>query len=856
MKWTSIVCVALAALSARPAFAQQPGRFVQPSEENLLLLSLHLDAMVLAEDLEAYQFPGGVLVPFGEICRRLELAVEVSTEKGTGTVYFAKAGNKLFIDLANRKVTLVGKTLPFDPAQVELHRKDIYIDAKLLNSWIGLGLEVDPRMSAIRVKPTEPLPMQKRLERERRAALAKGIYSPTRDPGFARVNSSYTDRSAPAVDQSVSLSFNAKRKSGFSAQSSTQIVSDVAGQGLTGAVNVGGANKGAVSNLAFGRKDPDAGLLGSLRAREVSAGQVASPAVPLVSPSQTKTGLLVSNYPLGRSNQLNGTVIEGPLPNGWDVELYRDDVLIDYRRTGTTGRYEFKYLPLANGANHYKLVFYGPHGERKEETRTFNTNEAVVPKGQNYYRLFVEPSANGATQVSFQNEIGLTRNLSGQFSLTTAQLENGMHSYFSAGVKGFGGAFYGYANLVTDPGSGSAGEIGAQILWERATVDFKQAFVNGMESELLSTQVNPIKSESLLRFTNVSMPKWTHLSPTQIEVLRQESRLGSQAWEFRNRMSYHSPWGGITNWLAVRTQDGQPTQVAGELIANRWQGGNLLQGQIGYDGAPSIRNLSIQSTRLISDLQSLSVRLYHSGAERNTGLGATLTRGIGGYAYGLSLDYSGRQGVTLGLTFSLGLLQNLSSGRWQSSAQSASSYGTAVVRAFLDTDGDGKLSRGEKPLPGVAFFINASIFGKTTGKDGTVLIDGLTPFQPADVSVAESSLANPLWVPKLVGVRLSPRPGDTPIVDFPIVGTGEISGTLFEEKEAISGHLELVDEKGNVVQKQTAAYDGFFSFSRVPVGKYSVRLAEKSGKSELVPVAVPPGGGYVDGVKVVITPKA
>ena len=165
-------------------------------------------------------------------------------------------------------------------------------------------------------------------------------------------------------------------------------------------------------------------------------------------------------------------------------------------------------------------------------------------------------------------------------------------------------------------------------------------------------------------------------------------------------------------------------------------------------------------------------------------------------------------------------------------------------------------------IPGISFFVNDVSYARATDKEGIVLIHGLTQYQPADIRISVSSLSDPLWTPGIAGLRIIPRPGNVPVLEFPVVSTGEISGTVFaregaESKEASGVVLELVGSKGKVIQKQTTAYDGFYTFAHVPVGDYLIRVTQDIsryiGYLAEKEIHVPPAGAFLDGVNLTLT---
>ena len=66
------------------------------------------------------------------------------------------------------------------------------------------------------------------------------------------------------------------------------------------------------------------------------------------------------------------------------------------------------------------------------------------------------------------------------------------------------------------------------------------------------------------------------------------------------------------------------------------------------------------------------------------------------------------------------------------------------------------------------------------------------------------------------------------LLDFPVIPTGEVNGTVYVQRDdkrspAAAVELELVNHRGEVVKTARTAYDGFYSFSEVPVGTYVLR---------------------------------
>ena len=135
--------------------------------------------------------------------------------------------------------------------------------------------------------------------------------------------------------------------------------------------------------VRLSRRSIDGGLLGPLDARSFALGDVTTPDLPLIAENAVGRGVEISTFDLDRLEQTNRVTLRGELPVGWEVEVYRNGELIDFQSDQDVGdgRYEFPALPTVAGLNEFRLVFFGPQGQRREQTeRYFVTSDLPKPK--------------------------------------------------------------------------------------------------------------------------------------------------------------------------------------------------------------------------------------------------------------------------------------------------------------------------------------------------------------------------------------------------------------------------------------------------------------------------------------------
>ena len=127
---------------------------------------------------------------------------------------------------------------------------------------------------------------------------------------------------------------------------------------------------------------------------------------------------------------------------------------------------------------------------------------------------------------------------------------------------------------------------------------------------------------------------------------------------------------------------------------------------------------------------------------------------------------------------------------------------------------------------------------RATDAKGAVLVGGLATFTPVTVGVDESSLADPMLVPRKALQVVVPRPGVPATVEIGLVGGGDIEGAIVKSGglgfEGLA--LELVDSAGKLIASTQTDFDGFFPVRALPYGAI-VRLSAETLSPQLPPRA-------------------
>src|SRR5690606_36394441 len=135
--------------------------------------------------------------------------------------------------------------------------------------------------------------------------------------------------------------------------------------------------------MTLARYDPDAGLLGSMRARSLVFGNFNTPTLANVRRGGSDgDGVMVSTRSLSQPGNDGSQKLRGELPPGWDVTLYFNDALVGFQQSRPDGLYLFEDQPLVYGTNEFVLVFNGPLGQTRVERQVFILDQTLTKPGE------------------------------------------------------------------------------------------------------------------------------------------------------------------------------------------------------------------------------------------------------------------------------------------------------------------------------------------------------------------------------------------------------------------------------------------------------------------------------------------
>ncbi|WP_348013433.1 hypothetical protein [Roseateles sp.] len=846
-----------------------PRRAMTEAEANLLVLEVQLDGQVLSDSFSAYQDGAQILLPLGELSRLLTLPIQVQPGQGSaaGTVLNERS---FALNLGESLVSLAGREQNFEPRLAVVIGDDIYVSRQLLSRWLPVELKTELSTLQLKVIPREKLPLQERMERERIAAALAG-QQPGERPNYPYTPSTPGLIGVPSIDQSFGADARFGRDSRqYKSAYTAYLTADLLGMEGSAYVLKTQDKTRPDLRMTLARHDPDGGLLGPLQARSVTVGSLVLPSVRnVMQGSPLGNGVAISNRPTDQPNSFDRHSLRGDLPPGWDVTLYYNDTLLAYQSARADGQYAFDDLPLSFGPNEFRLVFHGPLGQLRVERQSFLLDQASVKPGQLFYSLGQQVADDGSVRRVALVDIGISKMLTGNLGFVRRPQQGGGNplNYGQVGLLAYLNSAILSSQLVGMQGGGALGEVGLKTRLGNVALDLLHTqrqghFINDQFADVAGgvRQRDQLRLKSAVKLG--ALPRLT----LDFDAVRNALDQGSDNYQVGLRAATMLQGTALSNSLRWQ-RTGDYASTDGVLQVSRRVANVGLSAQLNYRLQPgaSLQAFALSADHNLADGYQLTGGLLRSMESQLTLVSAGLSKNLGSFGLALSASYSNQRELALGLQLFIALDRDPRSGKWSFDGQPLAGTGAVSARAFVDRNMNGLRDPGEELVPNAGFILNGGgRHPRLTDADGVALLNRLQPGRYADIALDTATLEDPQWKPLSPGVRVLPRPGRVETLEFPVIATSEIEGTIFiaeagGRKRGIGdARVELVGADGQVIATSTSAADGYYLFHQIAPGPYRLRIApEQAEKLRLNGslergIEVPMDGNFISGQDLVL----
>ncbi len=821
-------------------------------ESEMSFVSLHLREYVIKDAVNIYGKGDDTCLVLSDFVSGVEFPISVDRQSQSAKGWFLNESRIFFLDYAHQMVVVGGVSKPLEPGSVIATEDGPCVKLKTLSSWFPVNFTYQPKDGIVTLESRERLPLEQRLERENlRAQISRNV-TPHEDEKLTKAQRiPYRWINIPTIDLSASLSVNHDNgKTRFTPIYNVAAVGELAKMTAEALLFSGTNGKPDALRLRLFRFDSAGKVFNKIPGiTEFTLGDVSSGTNTLATSGGRGRGVSVSTYPANIPQEYDRTTLRGDMPKGWDAELYRNGSLLAFVEPNDTGRYEFKDVPVLFGENAFKIVLYGPQGQRKEILTALNTGNIIAPRGKIYARASVlqsdlnlidishKPTGGlvdrGTVRVDADVRTGLLKNLS---------LGTSVDSYVSGGERLWYGGLstqtsIGLTGLELEAVKKSSGGLALQGLISRrfnaVGVRLRYArFLDGFTSDR-------VDANTVSRFDG-SVDGSIKLGndviiPASVRARYETFNQGSARLEINQQTSFGVRSARLSNELNLVNQNGA-TGLNGQLLFNTHLGNYNVRTQSAYTVTPTPKFLDIQAS-FDKAPDDYSKKWFYSGslgwgfASKVASASIGANRRLDRFTIGVNALADTRGVVGFGLNISTSFGREPIYNRWRETANALGNSGSVVARVFEDSDGSGRFGPDSRIIQGARFSVEAGNQVRNISRGGVTVIDGLAPYTAINFRVDPESLDNPdLIQPDEINTAIIPRPGTMGIIDIPLRINGSIEGQVDigagSNKRPQGGlNIEILDANGKVIKKGRSEYDGYFLIPGVPIGKYTVRVA-------------------------------
>ncbi len=791
-----------------------------------------------------------VYLPALELFQFLRIKADVTSDGDSVSGFFLNENTLYLIDYASLTITVGGVTTAIDRKDFIRTETNIHLRRELFGRVFGLTCTFNFRAMAVTLTTDMDLPVLREMQRER---LRKNL---SRISGEVEV-----DR---RIAREASLASIGGLDWGVMSQQQRHGTPNLSYTGALGGGLLGGDVEAAVTGSTsipwtfrqvqarWRHVDNDEPWM-----RQTTVGRLGSPAMRML--STALIGAQLTNTPSVFRRSFGTYTISDYTQPEWTVELYVNNIIVDFVKTDASGLYRFE-IPLSYGATNVELKFYGPWGEERSLKQSLTIPMAFLPEGEFEYSF----TAGAMMEAQYR----LYSQLRGSLGL-------GSRATISAGVEyipmyeRYPATPFASANVRLLDNVLFNGEF---VLGSRMSGLMTFSPIDNVSVELQYTLFDPgqvgfISGGSEQRRLGLVFPVRTPLFNGSGRVsLRQD--ITSASRPLTTDMIFSGTMFGVSMSL-------QTSALISERFAPYIR--SVLSSAFRLPGRIAVRpqmDFDLSRSALLAFRSSIEYQFVQAGwivlsLERN--IAAQINAAQINIRYDLPFAQANvsMRGDATDTWHTQTLRGTMAwdgvSGTLLPSNRTSVGKGAIVIITFLDLDNDGILDEGERRLNGLDVrFAGGRIV--PVPEDTLIRVMDLEPFRTWVLDVSAVNFENISWMPRYKTYSIEVQPNQFREVLVPIVVSGEVVGRVVNASgRGMRGVIVLIrDAAGALVQRLVTGDDGEWSHYGLPPGSYRVETDDTQlARLRLVPDAPAHSfeirsletGDYVEGVVIHLRPQ-
>lgn len=318
-----------------------------------------------------------VLLPIGDFFEIIEVKAEHGMETDTLEGHFLEEDHSYLIVPAENLIKLNGQRYETEPGELIRTREDVLVHQDVAEEVFGIKQDFNPQRMSIFFEFEKEMPYQKRLKLEEQRKNKHDLKNelPEADTTVGRSRPIFD---FGVFDWNISSSFSPTINRDRHFTLSLDPGGKLGGGAFRGRLRFDSRRLFEFNNQRFVWEYINDE---SEYFRQTFVGKGFN---SISDVRGNIWGVSTTNQSFQPREYHSTYLISDHIEPDWTVELYKNDLLIDYVKTDETGFYEFE-VPLSYGRNDIELRFYGPHGEERYRNVDVNIPTRFAPEGELEY---------------------------------------------------------------------------------------------------------------------------------------------------------------------------------------------------------------------------------------------------------------------------------------------------------------------------------------------------------------------------------------------------------------------------------------------------------------------------------------
>jgi hypothetical protein len=554
--------------------------------------------------------------------------------------------------------------------------------------------------------------------------------------------------------------------------------------------------------------------------RQVLAGKIATGATSsLYSPV---VGVQFTNTPTTFRRSFGSYTLSDFTEPGWLVELYVNNVLVDYVKADASGFFSFD-VPLVYGNTEVKLQYYGPWGEEHSKEQNISIPFNFLPVGEFEYKAsagFVEDGDNSLFSRTAFN-YGLSRRM------TVGGGVEYLSSIYKGTVMPFLSTSFRLASSLL-----FSGEYTYNV---RAKGILNYRMPSNMQFELNYTKYK--KGQQAINYNYLEERKVALSMPIRGKHFAAFSRLTlnqivmpQTKYSTAELLLSGALMGINTNFTtySLLSDLGQTYTYSNLSLSFKLPGRIVLTPQAQFD---------YNNEKFISMKCGLEKHLFKNGFmnlsyERN--FKSDFSNIELGFRYELPFaqaGFSARRGngsTTLVQSASGSLMMDAKTDYVGATSRMSAGKGGMVLLPYLDLNCNGQREPGEPKAYGLNVHLNGGRI-EASEKDTSIRVFDLEPYANYLVTLDGTNFDNIACQMQIKTIRVSINPNMSKLVEVPVAVVGEAAGTIYvEDGGGMKGQGRVIvnfyRNGSSLAARTLSESDGYFSYMGLAPGEYEARV--------------------------------